>query len=295
MIKDILYYGGCWPTNIGNSFIDIGSQKALATAYPSAKIHFTSEFPVWFFKQKKLQNRTFFLADMLKIDMLVVSGMVCCDEFVKTEGPVLIKAAKRGVRVLLHGCGQLNYKKSETKNFGKFLQKLNPIGFISRDSVTYKNMAGYCENTFDGIDCAFFLADAFKPTSFLNNSYIALNFDTSSEPNIDFGENVIRTHHACLGDLSKNWFKRKNTYISDIPYDYLNIYANCREIYSDRVHACIAGLTFGKKVKLYSSTPRARLFTKVGCKNIQKELVSLNTDYLSLLKQKQTDYLRSLN
>lgn len=293
MDKNILYYGGCWPTNIGNGFIDIGAQKALEIAF-GTQIHFSSEFPVWFFQQEKLHKNTFSLTNLLQVDLIVVSGMVCCEEFVQTEGPALLKAVKRGVKILLHGCGQLNYTKKETENFGNFLQELNPIAFVSRDSKTYDNLQGYCEKTFDGIDCAFFLPDAFSPAKFLERDYIALNFDASTEPNLELGKNVIRTHHACLGDLSDAWFTGENKFISDIPNDYLNIYANCKEIHSDRVHACIAGLAFGKKVKLYSNTPRAYLFEKVGCENIQTQLVQLDMDYLDSLKKKQIDYLKTL-
>ena len=294
MVKNILYYGGCWPTNIGNSFIDIGAQKALELAYPHAQIHFASEFPVWFFKQEKLRSNTFSIADLIDIDMIVVSGMVCCDEFIDTEGATLLKAAARGIKILLHGCGQLNYTTEETSRFKGFLQKLKPISFISRDSVTHKNLSSACESSFDGIDCAFFLPNAFNQAQFSLKDYVALNFDASPEPNLNLGNNIIRTHHKCIGNLPQSWFKGHNKFISDIPDDYLNIYANCKEIHSDRVHACIAGLSFGNSVKLYSDTPRAYLFEKVGCSGVQKELVKMDLAYLDSLKSNQIEHLKEL-
>ncbi len=46
----ILYYGACWPTNIGNAFIDYGSIYTIRTAVPNAKVFFACVLPRWFFK-----------------------------------------------------------------------------------------------------------------------------------------------------------------------------------------------------------------------------------------------------
>jgi len=86
----ILYYGACWPTNIGNAFIDYGSIYSLKKAAPDAQVFFASELPRWLFNfYGKNMNKSIDLAEKMKIDFLVVSGMVLCDDFIKIQGPIL--------------------------------------------------------------------------------------------------------------------------------------------------------------------------------------------------------------
>jgi superfamily II DNA/RNA helicase len=82
--------------------------------------------------------------------------------------------------------------------------------------------------------------------------------------------------------------------ISDIPDDYLNLYANAYAVYTDRVHACIATLSFGNLARLYSSSHRNSLFEKVGAEEIEKRLVKLDQDRLNIEKEKHLSFLREI-
>lgn len=41
--------GGAWPTNIGNSFVNLGSIQSLRMAAPNSVINFVGGFPRWLF------------------------------------------------------------------------------------------------------------------------------------------------------------------------------------------------------------------------------------------------------
>ena len=82
--------------------------------------------------------------------------------------------------------------------------------------------------------------------------------------------------------------------MSDIPDDYLNLYANTYGVYSNRVHACIATLAFGNRAMHFSKSPRAYLFDRLGVKNIRKELVKLDPDMLLQEKESQLSFLKKI-
>lgn len=313
----ILYYGACWPTNIGNAFIDYGSIYTIRTAMPDAKIFFASELPRWFFKAKRENiDKSIDLAELMEIDFIVISGMNLCDEFIETQGPIIKRLSKRGVKIVFNGCGGATYKKMEVDNFRKFLDSIEVSGFISRDEISYNNYKDYIPKSYNGIDCAFFLSDAFNPAPLTIKDFVIYCFDHMEEPDIrGHNKKIIRTHHSCsqffttinrgifirkrwpfieLRNANSSFLKHKDTLISDIPDDYLNLYANTYAIYSDRVHACIAALSFGNLARLYSTTPRAVLFERVGVGDIKEKLVRLDRHKLNMEKEKQISFLKEV-
>jgi len=321
-VKILLYAGG-WPTNIGNAFIDYSSIYTIKTAVPTAKVYFGSELARWFFKaNRRNMNKSVDLAELMEVDYLVISGMVLCDEFIELEGPIIKKLSDRGIKIVLNGCGGATYTQMEVNNFKKFLEGINIVGFISRDETTYKNFKVSFPKSFNGMDCAFFLSDAFSPAPLRIEDYVVYNFDQMEVPYIEeHNKRIIRTHHSCSKffpntirnrgitlnintiwpflkivkyENNDRYFKHKDTLISDIPDDYLNLYANAYAVYTDRVHACIAALSFGNSARLYSNTPRASVFDVQGVGEIRKKLVKLNQDKINKKKENQILFLREI-
>jgi len=319
----ILFYAGGWPTNIGNSFIDHCSIYIIKTVAPNANLYFASELPRWFYKvNQKNMNNSLDLAELMEIDFLVVSGMVLCDEFIELEGPIIKKLSDQGVKIIFNGCGGSKYTQIEVDNFKRFIECVNISGFISRDEVTYNNYKDCFPRSHNGIDCAFFLSKVFNPAPLKIKDYVVYNFDHMEEPKIEeHNKKIIRTHHSCYKFFPKTYtaggihlflstrmpfikiikhntnnryFKYKDTLISDITDDYLNLYANSYSVYSDRVHACIATLSFGKSARLYSSTPRSYIFDRVGCGEIRDKLVKLDMDKLNIEQEKHIAFLGEL-
>jgi hypothetical protein len=321
---NFLFYSGAWPTNIGNSFIDYGSRYSIRTAFPKANLYFASELPRLFFKihNKPLDNSVD-MAELIDADVLFISGMVFCNAFIELEGPVLKRLSKRGVKIVLNGCGSAFYDTLEKNHFKKYLQDINVAGFISRDEYTFESFKDCFGKSYNRIDYDFFLSDAFKSAPFRINDYSVYTFDSIKEPQIENKRKIIRAHHSCSSFFSTpeenlfyiNRHKRvariakragflsltervelltPNTLISDMPEDYLNLYANCYSVYSDRVHACVAALSFGKYARLYSTSPRGALFGRVGADKINQRLVKLDLERLDREKRLQLSFLSSI-
>lgn len=294
--KKIIYYGGCWPTNIGNAFIDYGSVYTIKEACPNADIYFASELPRWLFMRAgKDMNKSVDLAGIAEVDYLVFSGAALTIEATKTICPIIQRLSRRGVKIIIDGCGGGSYKKTEVDNFRRFLDSVEISGFISRDETAYNSYKDCCPKSHNGIDCAFFLSKSFSPVPLIIKDYAVYNFDHIKEPKIEgHNKKIIRTHHACFGNIPKEHFKFEDTLISDVPDDYLNLYANTYATYSNRVHACIATLSFGNLARLYSSTPRGSVFDRLGLGQIREKLVKLDRDKLDIEQKKQISFLKEI-
>ena len=324
MLK-ILYYGGCWETNIGNAFLDYGSLYTIKTAVPDAAVYFASELARWFYKVNgHSMDNGIDLAGLSNVDYVVASGMVLYKEFLELEAPVIKTLSKRGVKIVFNGCGGDDYSKKEIDNFKRFLGKINVVGFISRDETAYNDYKDCFPKALNGLDCAFFLKEAFMPMPLTIKDYVVYSF-VQKEPIIDsHGRKIILANHKCVNFfpkskmnvetgllISRTWpllriVKRKdtnrlpmpkNTLISNLPDDYLNLYANAYATYSDRIHASIATLSFGNRARLYL-TPvnrnRVVILERAGVGEITKELTKLNQNGLAQDKERQISFLKEI-
>jgi len=309
--KHITYFGGCWSTNIGNAFIDLGSIQSLKMACPDAVVHFTSEMPKWFFySSRKKFRHSFELVSAIESDYVVVSGMLLCDEFIKLYEPAISALIKKNTKFIINGGGGAKYTQKEIKNFRSFLKRNPPYAFISRDEISFKNYKDLAKHSYNGIDCGFFVSDYFKPAKLNLSEFVVFNFDQSKfykflksvknkllfkrfkaqMPKIR-NKIIIRTHHSCWKNIPRSHFVKPNTLISDIPDDYLNLYANTKATYSDRVHACVATLVFNHPAMLFSQTQRAYLFKKIGADTIKERLTYPNKKKILEEKQKHLEFL----
>ena len=305
--KKILYYGAGWPTNIGNAFIDLGAMAALKRAFPQAKIGFASEMPRWFFGYRNRaqggitsrhdfpgMDRAMDIGALVECDLVVFSGMAMCEEFVAVNGPTLMEIRRRGIPVILMGTGGCVYDDGEKRIFGDFLRRLEPVGFISRDDVSFETYRSAVKRAYKGVDCGFFLREAFEPFSLSLPPYVVANFDTMEEPSLPtHGRLLIRSHHNCWA-APESHYCRSHTLISDIPQDYLTLYANAEEVHTDRVHACVATLSYGRKARFYRATPRGSLFSVLGVEDMRNRPVCIDLDLLERKKQQQVEIVREL-
>jgi len=175
------------------------------------------------------------------------------------------------------------------------LRRLKPLAFVSRDDVTYAAYQHAVRNSHPGIDCAFFLPDAYKPFRLALPDYVVAAFDACPEPRLDAkGRLLVRAHHQIYEAAPRAWVDTDNTLISDIPQDYLTLYANAQEVHSDRVHACVASLAYGGAARLYNSTPRGSLLDCAGAYGIREDLAKLDMGMLAQKKNAQVAYVREV-
>ena len=318
----IIMWGGNWPRNIGDAFVELGSVYAINQASESNVI-LLSNMPSGSLSRGFLSYPEQILGGAIvdkTSNLLDVRGIVNSDYTVITGATLTegwwkrcffdskLQLGKRDMKIIVNGGGGGLYNREEFEKVRDYLNKINLYAFISRDEIVFKEYKDIAEHSFSGIDCAFFVRDYFNPPSLSISDYTTFTFDKiKKEPELNNKErNIIRTHHSCWSQsgllrrivynhiLSKQGFNKKNTLISDLPQDYLTIYANTEETHSDRVHACIPTLAFGKPAKLYSGTPRAALFDRVGAGSVKNKLTYPNPKKIEKEKEGQVKFLSEI-
>jgi len=125
-------------------------------------------------------------------------------------------------------------------------------------------------------------------------TFIRAVFLTKNLP-YNIGEfHIIRTDHRFNPMMIKKSYAGPNSFVSDIPYTYLNIYANTIATFTNRVHACIATLAYGKPAMLFSNTKRARLLERLGLNEITQKPVNLAKEKLQAEKDNLINFLKKV-
>lgn len=301
-------YIGSWPQNIGNAFFDLGGKAILKEAFPEAQFYNLGGAVHWMFmasrrdregrvlsKVRKMLGKelysenSFEIGQYADVDLMVFCGMSMCKEFVDNNAKTFIEASKRGVATLGLGAGAALYSDPDISPFADFINSLPNAAIITRDDDTFSLFSKRVKNIWSGIDCAFCLPEYYTPPRLDLPEYDVVNFDAGPIPqSINHeGRLVLHTHHDLWGPLAADYTSKPNTLVSDVPEDYLTLYSQVCETHSDRVHACVASLTYGNKARLYSKTPRKALFEKVGLPRITQETSKINQDQLAELKAAQ--------
>lgn len=320
--KTIMLWGGNGTRNIGDAFIDLGATYILNNI-TEANIILSSFMPSWFLSRGfssiydrlldgAVRDKTSNLFDVrchAKSDYNVITGVRLTKNWLKRcIFDKKLNFNNKNTKFIILGCGGLYYNTQEYEAVRNYMKKMNVYAFIARDKVVFNEYKDIAEHSYCGIDCAFFLNDCFKPPALDISNFVTLSFDgTSNEPKLNLkGKKVIRTHHSCWTQnglikgiifnylYSKQGLNKKNTLISDLPQDYLAIYANTDETHSDRMHACIATLAFGKPAKLYRKTNRAYLLDRVDAGSVKNELSSLNMIQIRKEKDRELEFLADI-
>lgn len=106
------------------------------------------------------------------------------------------------------------------------------------------------------------------------------------------GKLVVRTDHRYNPFLMKKNYRASNIYSGDVPYSYLNIYANADLTISNRVHACVATVSYGNPAMLFTRSPRAYLLKRLGLDKIKDQPQRVDLAFLADEKAKLIDWLR---
>lgn len=124
--------------------------------------------------------------------------------------------------------------------------------------------------------------------------YMAALMDFRKMPKEIGGFEVIRTDHRFNPHITWKVYQHPNAVASDEPFTYFSLYAGAELTLSDRVHACVATLAYGKPAMLYHPTPRARLFARLGLNEIREKPCTINLDILENERQMELSFLRSV-
>lgn len=106
------------------------------------------------------------------------------------------------------------------------------------------------------------------------------------------GRVIVRPEHRSNPHMTYKIYQHRNGIVSDEPWTYFTVYANAGMSLADRVHACIATLAYGRPAMLFTPSPRAVLFDRVGCGDIKSHPVSVDIDWLEDERGKELAWLR---
>jgi hypothetical protein len=103
---------------------------------------------------------------------------------------------------------------------------------------------------------------------------------------------VIRTDHRPHPMISRKTYRGKNMFTNDTPYPYLEIYSQGVLTLSNRIHACVAAMSYGKSAMLFSSSPRVRMLERLGLQDILNHPVTLDANLIRREKEKLILFLQ---
>lgn len=300
----VLILNGCWTPNIGNAFVNLGTEQIVKQAFEGCDIFFSADVAnKWFFDlasngSQMLQN-SFNISQYFQVDLVIWGGMILTKYNFELAQNIFSEYSRRKIPIIFLGAGADEYTEEEAEYVASCLKQLEYIGIITRDDRTYEMLQHYVflkRRIARGIDAAFFVSDMSIPELDMGR-YDVECFDRVVTPYIKHENDlVIQTHHDCFGKLPARYMSKANTLISELPYDYLALYKGVDTTYAERVHACIATLAFGNKARLYVDTPRAALFDRVienGAERIKKEVVSVEKEKLQNEKERMLQNVRT--
>ncbi|WP_352821775.1 polysaccharide pyruvyl transferase family protein [Mesorhizobium sp. M0898] len=87
-------------------------------------------------------------------------------------------------------------------------------------------------------------------------------------------------------------FSRRDSYITYNPLNFLSIYKYCDGVLTDRVHAGVAGLSFGKPARVLKVDRRFELFSKAPL-TVVNGVFTLDKERLHQEYQRHCDWLRT--
>ena len=323
--KQIIYANGFWATNIGNSFYGLGIIDLLKRLSNEFQFNIATDNCLYFRDSTTAKNDLNYLR-FSRPDYLVLAGPLFTQRLPIIWHTGFDQLVKAGTKLIFLSAGLSKYTKEEINEVKRFLGNYKPFLLVSRDSETYQALHSLFEYSYDGICFGFTARKYYKPfKTTIDKKYIVVTIDNilkapikkwipapvvnilyktkdrlryknkvdSILSNFAIDPMIINCSHAFC-DKEQFIYRYSNSFVSDIPYDYLNLYANCLATISTRVHACVVTLAFGNPAMLLSKTNRSFLLDRVGLCDIRTKLVKIDTEYLDQEIQKQEAYIKEV-
>jgi len=115
---------------------------------------------------------------------------------------------------------------------------------------------------------------------------------TKSKPKFIDNFKIVRTDHRFNPLIKHKVYKHPNSFVSDIPYNYIDIYANADFVLTDRVHAAVISLVFSTPCIFFAKTPRSGLLDRMlGCIH-DYETMTLSRSKLQKEQTEQINFLQ---
>jgi Polysaccharide pyruvyl transferase len=123
-------------------------------------------------------------------------------------------------------------------------------------------------------------------------AYIGAALDRRKLPAEIAGHVVVRPDHRHWPHMTYKVYQQPNGMSSDEPFTYFTIYADTTLTLSDRVHACVATLAYGKPAMMFSYSARSALFDRLGLEDIRKRPMTLDQTWLANERAAEIAFLK---
>lgn len=192
------------------------------------------------YKTVKTQN-IFSMASMVKCDYFIIPGCVLTVPFFTIYGDLIKRKAEQGSKIIFLGASGNFYTEYEVKFVSEYLRKLRPYAIMTRDSLAYKYYANFTKNSYNGIDNVFFVNLLNLPQIDTDlTPYVVLNIEEPKHyrikeelKNIFKEKNIVYSYHKPFPYTKVSKLVKNGVIVSDNPMDYLLLYRNASEVYSD--------------------------------------------------------------
>lgn len=183
--KKIAYIGGCWSTNIGNAFFNLGADYVLKQVFTDRNVNMVMDqsafTPGWKRKKGNIPWSVNYW-EHLCVDYVVLLGPVISKYFLPIWRETLDTLKSRGIKYMILSAGMMKYDEDTIKEVKEYFKTNPPYVITTRDRKTYDTFCDCVTNIYDGICFAFFVPDYYKPFKTDFNKTIAVNFDKIDEP-----------------------------------------------------------------------------------------------------------------
>ena len=315
---NIVVYGAGWIHNIGNAFIQLGSKYAVEQALPGANVHviegnyltmptsaadklllkLSRTTGIAALRQKQMarihaaRSRQRKLSDLASVDAVMLSGVWLSAKYLREHRRDFLELKERGIPLIFSGGGGTFYTEEEFAEVTEQLHEIKPHAIITRDDVVYEAYKNSFERVYAGIDVGFFIGDCLRPLPMPKRTVYC--FDRGPMPAVcNVTDDSVVTHHS-QGGLRHDTFDQGQLFFGEMAEDYVHLYANAPTVYSDRVHACVAALSFGNSAHLIDETPRAHLFEVVGADSIREGVTTLSVEKTAARKAQHITALKEV-
>lgn len=243
--KKVAYIGGCWSTNIGNAFFNLGADYVLKQVFSERNVNMVMDqsafTPGWKRKNGNIPWAVNYWQHLC-VDYVVLLGPVISKYFLPIWKETLDKLKSRGIKYMLLSTGMMKCEEETVNEVKKYFKTNPPFVVTTRDRKTYDTFCDCITNIYDGICFAFFVPDYYTPFKTDFKKSIALNFDKIDEPYIYL--NKHGSHNDVQFDFDGHTFGIKYKRFSQIG------------LKTDRLSDAL--------VYLFSPLPRGKRASKIG-------------------------------
>lgn len=317
--------------NIGDAFYQMSLERALRDAFPDANVVPLDGPVGRAFRtrSRRARDNALDIRNRIECDHIVLSGPILSRGFLDAYAPLIRAAHERGISyslVSVHAYAE----GADLEALRAFFNDYPPAALHTRDHYTYEKLKGVSRVSKSGMCFAFFVNRIPHIPDFGHGrDFACISFHSRPEPTIkaeslddlfarapDFGTTMsprkwrLKRHFDFLGkhpstvaglDIVRPvhgfypfghlTFSRPGSFISYNPRMFLAAYKACSATITDRVHAAVATLSYGKAACLQKLDARATLFdaAPVTSKN---GWMTLDPEALEDAYQKQIDWLR---